>query len=178
MIEDEKGLGLVHVITGDGKGKTTSALGLAVRATGHGFKVIMIQFMKGKINYGELETAKKLDNFDIIQFGRPDFVDKENPAEIDIKLAQDGLEYARQVVDGGKCDILILDEICVAVDWKLIGVEDVLALIDSKPDDMELVMTGRYAHEKLIEAADHVSEVMEIKHPFRKGVMARKGIEF
>ena len=178
MLEDERGLGLIQVITGDGKGKTTSAIGLAMRAIGHDYKVIMVQFMKGQINYGELETAKKLDNFDIIQFGRPDFVDKKDPAEIDIKLAQEGLEYALSLVKENKCDILILDEINVAIDWDLIGLDDVLALIDSKPDNMELVLTGRYAHPRLIELADQVSEVREIKHPYQKGIMARKGIEF
>ncbi len=178
MLEDERGLGLVQVITGDGKGKTTSAMGLAFRAVGHGYKVIMVQFMKGQINYGELETAKKLDGFDIVQFGRPDFVDKKDPAEVDIKLAREGLEYARKLVEEDACDILILDEINVAVDWKLIELDDVLDLISSKPDSMELVLTGRYAHEKFIEIADHVSEVKEIKHPFQKGMMARKGIEF
>ena len=178
MIEDDRGLGLVQVITGDGKGKTTSAMGLAMRAVGHGYKVIMVQFMKGQINYGELETAKELENFEIVQFGRPDFVDKKDPAEIDIKLAQEGLEYASNLVKENKCDILILDEINVALDWKLIALEDVLDLIDSKPDNMELILTGRYAHPRLIELADHVSEVKEIKHPYQKGIMARKGIEF
>ncbi len=178
MLEDERGLGLIQVITGDGKGKTTSALGQAVRAVGHGYRVIMVQFMKGQINYGELETAKNLDDFDIIQFGRPDFVDKENPAEIDIRLAREGLEYALSLVKENKCDILILDEINVAIDWNLIQLDDVLALIDSKPDNMELVLTGRYAHPRLIELADQVSEIREVKHPYQKGIMARKGIEF
>ena len=178
MLEDERGLGLIQIITGDGKGKTTSAMGLAVRAVGHGYKVIMVQFMKGQINYGELETAKKLENFEIIQFGRPDFVDKKEPAEIDIKLAQEGLEYALSIVKENKCDILILDEINVALDWNLIGLDTVLELIESKPENMELILTGRYAHPRLIELADQVSEVREIKHPYQKGIMARKGIEF
>ena len=178
MLEDERGLGLIQVITGDGKGKTTSAIGLAMRAVGHGYKVIMVQFMKGQINYGELETAKNLENFDIIQFGRPDFVDKKDPAEIDIKLAQDGLEYARKLIKENKCDMLILDEINIALDWKLIALEDVIDLINSKPENMEIVLTGRYAHPRLIELADQVSEVREIKHPYQKGIMARKGIEF
>ena len=178
MLEDERGLGLIQVITGDGKGKTTSAMGLAMRAIGHGYKVIMVQFMKGQINYGELETAKKLENFDIIQFGRPDFVDKDKPAEIDIKLAQDGLEHAWEIIIGKECDMLILDEINVALDWRLIKLGDVEDLIESKPENMELVLTGRYAHPRLIELADHVSEVREIKHPYQKGIMARKGIEF
>ena len=95
----EKELGMVHVYTGDGKGKTTAALGLGMRAAGHGYKVLMIQFMKGQINYGELEAAASLTNFEIVQYGRPDFVDKENPAEIDIKLARDGLEHAKKAIE-------------------------------------------------------------------------------
>jgi len=178
MLEDERGLGLIQIITGDGKGKTTSAMGLAVRAIGHGYRVIMVQFMKGQINYGELETAKKLKNFDIVQFGRPDFVDKDNPAEIDIKLAQEGLAYANKIIEENECDIIILDEINVAVDWKLIELEDVLRMIKSKPKNMELILTGRYADEKLIAIADHVSEIQDVKHPFNTGTMARRGIEF
>ena len=178
MLEDDMGLGLVQLYTGDGKGKTTAALGLGLRASGHGFRVHMVQFMKGSINYGELEAVKKIPTFDIVQFGRPDFVDKDNPEEIDIKLAQDGLAHAKEIVESRGCDILILDEICVAIEWNLIAVDDVLALIESKPDDMELVMTGRYAHPRLVERADLVSVVGEEKHPFSKEIMARKGIEF
>ncbi len=178
MLEDEEGLGLVQVYTGDGKGKTTAALGLGLRAAGHGYRVLMVQFMKGKINYGELEGVKNISGFDIVQFGRPDFVDKQNPDPIDIKLAQDGLAHARSVIENRGCDILILDELNVAVDFGLVSIDDVLALVDSKPDDMELIITGRYAHERLLDRADLVSEVHEGKHPFSKGKMARKGIEF
>ena len=173
----DDGLGMVHVYTGDGKGKTTAALGLGLRAAGHGYRVLMIQFMKGKINYGELMAAKGIENFDIVQFGRPDFVDKEDPAEEDIRLAQEGLAFAREATRYKKCDLLILDEINVAVEWGLITVDEVLKLMGSKPADMELVLTGRYAPEEFLERADLVTEMKELKHPFQKGKLARKGIE-
>ena len=174
----EKGLGMVHVYTGNGKGKTTSSLGLGLRAAGHGFRVLMIQFMKGDIKYGELEAVKNIPNFDIIQFGRPDFVDKNNPAEIDIKLARDGLVHARKVVGEGNIDMLILDEVNVAVEWKLITAEEVLEIVRSRPESMEIILTGRYAPPEFIEIADTVTEMTEIKHPYMQGVMARKGVEY
>jgi cob(I)alamin adenosyltransferase len=167
----------VQVYTGTGKGKTTAALGLALRAVGKGLKVYMIQFMKGDIEYGEITTAKKMENFEIVQIGRPDFVDKSNPAEIDIKLAHDALDHAREIIGSNKYDIVILDEINVAMDWKLIETEKVLELIKSKPDHIELVLTGRYAPQEIIEIADLVTEMQEIKHPYNDGVEARNGIE-
>lgn len=178
MIEDKMSLGLVQIYTGDGKGKTTAALGLGLRASGHGYKVLMIQFMKGSINYGELEAVKNIPGFDIIQFGRPDFVNKDSPEEIDIKLAKEGFQYAKLVVKNNDCDILILDEICIAVDYDLLKVEDVLALINDKPKNMELILTGRYAPQELLDKADLVSVIEEKKHPFVQGTMARKGIEY
>ena len=174
----EKGLGMVHVYTGNGKGKTTASLGLGLRAAGHGFKVLMIQFMKGDIKYGELEAVKSVPNFDIIQFGRPDFVDKKNPAEIDIKLARDGLAHARKVVEAGDIDMLILDEANVAVEWKLITAAEVLDIVKSRPESMEIVLTGRYAPREFIDIADTVTEMAEVKHPYMNGVMARKGVEY
>jgi cob(I)alamin adenosyltransferase len=174
----ESELGMVHVYTGNGKGKTTASIGLGMRASGHGYRVLMIQFMKGDIKYGELESVKSVPNFDIIQYGRPDFVDKDNPAEIDIKLARDGLEHARRVVREGSVDLLILDEINVAVEWKLVPKEDVIELVRSKPGKMEIVLSGRYAPPEFIELADTVTEMSEIKHPYMKGVMARKGVEY
>jgi len=173
----EKDLGMIHVYTGDGKGKTTAALGLGMRAAGHGYRVLMIQFMKGRINYGELEAAESMTNFEIVQYGRPDFVDKDNPAEIDIKLAHDGLEHAKKIIEGNGCDVLILDEISVAVEWKLLNADEIVTLIQSKPDDMEVVLTGRYAPPRFVEIADLVTEMKEVKHPFKKGITARKGIE-
>jgi len=174
----EKGLGMVHVYTGNGKGKTTAALGLGMRAAGHGFRVLIIQFMKGDIKYGELESAKHIPGFEILQFGRPDFVDKKNPAQVDIDLARKGLEHAREVVKAGKVDLLILDEINVAVEWKLISADDVLDIVKSRPESMEIVLTGRYAPKEFIELADTVTEMREVKHPYMDGVMARKGVEY
>lgn len=168
----------VQVYTGNGKGKTTAALGLAMRAAGHGFHIYMLQFMKGKINYGELETAKLLPNFEIKQVGRPDFVSKENPDPIDIKLAQEGFEYAKKIIFSQKYDVVILDEINVAMDFNLISVDDVVALIEKRPKTVELVLTGRNCPREIVKVADYVTEMLEIKHPFKEGVQARKGIEW
>jgi len=167
---------LVQVYTGPGKGKTTAALGLAVRAAGHGFKACMIQFMKGRINYGELETAKSIPNFEIKQFGRPEFVSKENPNPEDIRLAQEGFEHAKEIVLSKEYDIVILDEINVAMDFKLIPVEDVVTLIKEKSKTVELILTGRNCPREIVKIADYVTEMLEIKHPYAEGTLARKGI--
>ena len=177
MSKTESKNGLVHVYTGDGKGKTTAALGLAFRACGHGFAVHVIQFMKGDINYGELKAAKSIPNLTIVQFGRASFVDKENPALEDIELAKEGFEHAKAIIQKGEHDIIILDELNVAVDFKLVSIEDVLNLIDTKPENMEIIITGRGAHKKLIERADYVTDMRNIKHPYDRGLMARDGIE-
>jgi cob(I)alamin adenosyltransferase len=175
----EKGLdcGLVQVYTGDGKGKTTAALGLALRACGHGLSVYMIQFMKGDIEYGELMGQDLIPTLKIVQFGRPTFVDKENPDEEDIKLAQQALSHAKEIIIQGEHDIVILDELNVALDFKLVNIDDVLALIDSKPEKMELIITGRYAHPKILEKADLITKMVNERHPFDKGIKARCGIE-
>jgi cob(I)alamin adenosyltransferase len=170
-------LGLVHVYTGPGKGKTTAALGLGLRAIGKGFKVYMIQFMKGDIEYGEITAARNLENFIIEQFGRPDFVNRENPDKIDIDFAQKAVKRAYEILTSNEYDILILDEINVALDWKLVRLDQVIELIKSKPKNLELILTGRYAHPKIIELADLVTEMQEVKHPFNRGILARDGIE-
>lgn len=170
-------LGLVQVYTGDGKGKTTASIGLAIRAVGRGFKVLMIQFMKGDTEYGEINAAKDIEGFDIVQFGTPDFVDKENPKQIDIDEAQKALAFAKDKFEEGKYDIIILDEVNVALEWNLIKVEDVVKLVKEKPEKLELILTGRYAKPEIIELADLVSEVKEVKHPYQKGTMARDGVE-
>ena len=170
--------GLVLVYTGNGKGKTTAAFGLALRAIGHGEKVYMIQFMKGSPDYGEVQAAKYLPNFQLVQKGRDCFVRKGSPAPEDLKIAREGIELARDVISSGEYDLVILDEINVAVDYGLIPEEEVLNLIDLKPERTTLVLTGRYATEKLMEKADMVSEVKEIKHHYKKGISAQAGIEY
>jgi cob(I)alamin adenosyltransferase len=167
---------LVQVYTGNGKGKTTAALGLAVRAAGHRLNVYMIQFMKGRINYGELETAKLIPNFEIKQFGRPEFVSKENPDPEDIKLAQEGFEHAKKIIFSKKYDIVILDEINVAMDFNLIERDEVIALIEERPKAVELVLTGRNCPRQIVKIADYVTEMLEIKHPYTGGTLARRGI--
>ncbi len=169
---------MIQVYTGNGKGKNTTALGLAFRAMGHGKKVIMIQFMKGKINYGELKMAKKIKNFKIEQFGRPDFVDRDNPSKIDRELAHMGLERAKEVIKKKQYDIVILDELNVAVDYGLISVEAVLELFRRIPRKMELIITGRYMPEAFRPYADLISEIVEVKHYYCKGIKARRGIEY
>ena len=170
--------GCVHVYTGDGKGKTTAALGLALRALGHGLRVFVVQFMKGNIEYGELEMARRLaPQLEIRQMGRETFVSKENPEAIDIEWARDGLRLARKVIEAGQHDLVILDEINVAVDFQLLPLEEVLELLRDKPDHVELILTGRYAHPDIIESADLVTEMRNIKHYYDRGVEARVGIE-
>lgn len=169
---------MIQIYTGNGKGKTTAALGLAMRAVGHGLKVIMLQFMKGKINYGELEAAKSLPGFTIEQYGRPDFVNPEKPEQEDIRLAEEGLRRATDVIARKKYDFVILDEIIVAVSFGLITVQDVIKLIKNTPKDMELILTGRYMPPELEQHADMISEVREVKHHFQTGASAREGIEY
>jgi len=168
--------GIIHVYTGPGKGKTTSALGLGLRASGAGFKVYMIQFMKGR-RYSEIEAIKNIPNFTIIQFGRDEFVSKEKPEQIDIDLAEKGFEHAKEIIKSEKYDIIILDEINVAIDYNLIPVDKVLKLCEEKPEKLELVLTGRYAHPEIVKIADLVTEMLEIKHPYQHGTLARKGID-
>lgn len=169
--------GFIHVYTGPGKGKTTAALGLGLRAIGAGFKVHMIQFMKGR-RYSELNALENIPNFTISQYGRDEFVSKENPKQIDIDLAKKGYLHAKNVIKNGKYDLIILDEINVAVEYNLIHIEDLMKLIKEKPEKLELVLTGRYAHPEIIKIADVVTEMLEIKHPYQQGITARKGIDF
>jgi len=170
--------GQVHVYTGKGKGKTTAALGLALRACGHNWKVLMICFMKGDPNYGEIILAKNIPNFTIVQSGLPTFVEKGAPSEEDIKLAREGLQMAEKAIQQKKYDMIILDEINVAVDYDLLTLKEVLELIDKKPAEVELVLTGRSAHPDLVKKANLVSEVLEIKHYYTKGIDGREGIEY
>ena len=169
--------GYIHVYTGPGKGKTTAALGLGLRAAGAGFKVYMIQFMKGR-RYSELDAIENLSNFTVVQQGRDEFVNKENPEQIDIDLAQEGFAHAQDVIKNGKYDMVILDEINVAIDFNLINLEDVVKLVEGKPEKLELILTGRYAHPEITKIADLVTEMLEKKHPYQQGIEARKGVDF
>lgn len=169
--------GYVQVYTGNGKGKTTASLGLAMRAVGAGLKVVMIQFMKGR-RYSEIDSAEKLPGLDIFQHGRDEFVNKDDPEEIDVQLAKEGWDHTIEMVRSGDYDMVILDEINVAVDFGLIKKEEVIELVESRPEGMEIILTGRYAPDEFIEIADLVTEMKEVKHFYRKGVQARKGIEY
>lgn len=170
--------GLVMVITGNGKGKTTSAFGQALRAIGQGYRVCLIQLMKGR-KYGEVLAAEKyLPQLTVCQFGLDSFVMRDNPAQVDVNYARQGFEKAKEVVQSGDYDMVILDEINVAVDFDLISEEEVLAFIRGKPADLDLVLTGRYAAERVKEIADLVSEVTEIKHHYNAGIKDRAGIEY
>ena len=167
----------ILIFTGDGKGKTTAALGLALRATGHGWNVLVIQFMKGRPDYGEIVAAKGVKGLTVVQTGLPTFVEKGNPGPEDLAEAQRGLTLAREARASNKYRMVILDEINVAVDYCLVRLDDALALIDACPEAVELVFTGRGAKPAVIDRADLVSEVKEVKHPYQKGIVNRVGID-
>jgi cob(I)alamin adenosyltransferase len=154
--------GLVQLYTGDGKGKTTAAFGLALRAVGRGLKVCIVQFIKGGFDYGELYVVNRLPNITLKAFGRGRFVAEWPPREEDVKLAEEALEFAEKVVKSGEYDVVILDEINVALHLKLISLERVLELIKNKPEHVELVLTGRYAPKEIIDVADLVTEMREV----------------
>jgi cob(I)alamin adenosyltransferase len=169
--------GCVQVYTGNGKGKTTAALGLALRAVGRGLRVCVFQFIKGGGPYGEHLIAEKMAPLlTIIQTGKPGWVNTQDITE-DRQLAQEALEQAKKLLTSGDYDLLVLDEINGAAGFGLIDVEQVLELISMRPERLELVLTGRNAHERVIEAADLVTEMREIKHYYKAGVPARVGIE-
>jgi cob(I)alamin adenosyltransferase len=177
MTERRLSKGTVHVFTGNGKGKTTAALGCGLRASGHGYRVLMVQFMKGR-RYGELSAVRHVPGFEIVQFGLDAFVEKGRPSAEDLKLAQEGFKKASEAVRGGRYDVVILDEVNVAVDYGLLNLDEVLELIEKKPRHVELILTGRYAHERIRDSADTVTEMVEVKHHYSAGVEAREGIEY
>ena len=174
----EKFAGYIQLYTGNGKGKTTAALGLALRAAGHGLKTYIGQFLKGQA-YGELEAARRLAPLITIeQFGRSGFIHvTENPEDEDIGRAKRGLEKCLRAMLSGKYRLVVLDEICVALHFRLLGEKEVHDFLAQKPGDVEVVLTGRYAPPYLLRRADLVTEMKEKKHYFAKGVRARAGIE-
>jgi len=174
-MSDEKGI--VMLFTGDGKGKTTAAVGAAVRAAGHGARVLIIQFMKGRL-YGELAIAEKIDNITIEQHGRDEFVDPKDPEKIDVEFARKGWARVLEAAGSEPPSLLVLDEINVAVSFGLIPLEEVVRFVKERPEGMDLILTGRYAAQELIDVADTVTEMKEIKHHYNAGVQMRKGIEY
>ncbi len=170
--------GLVIVITGNGKGKTTSAFGQALRAVGQGYKVFIMQFMKGR-DYGEFVAAKKyLPRLTVRRSGLDSFVMRDKPAPVDVELARQGFELVRKAIASGKYNMVILDEINVAIDFNLIPLDEMIRLIKNKPPGLDLILTGRYAAKEIIKLADTVSEVKEIKHHYTAGIKDRAGIEY
>ena len=167
--------GYVQIYTGNGKGKTTAAMGLALRAVCAGGKVIMIQFIKG-MEYSELSASKFLPNFEIEQYGRDCFITKE-PERDDFECALRGFERLKEVIASGEYDIVIADEINIALFYNLIPFAEVLDMVNNKPENIELILTGRYAKKEIIDIADLVTDMQEIKHYYYDGVEARKGIE-
>lgn len=170
--------GMVQIYTGNGKGKTTAALGLAFRALGHGKSVFLIQFMKKGRNFGEVKAAQRFNRFKILQAGRRNWVSKESPCLKDKQLAQKGLRAAYKAIESKKYDLIILDELNVAVDFGLVRLQQVKEILKNKPASLEVVITGRYAHPEILEIADLVSEIRELKHYCKKGVINRVGIDY
>lgn len=168
--------GLIQVYTGNGKGKTTAALGLALRASGGGFRVGFIQFMKGTLDCGEHKFVKRFPAFEIIQPAKTSYWDQ--PAADRLADARRALELSQHALASGKYDMVILDEIMSAFHYELLALDDVISLIKSKPAQLELVLTGRGAPPEVIELADLVTEMREIKHPYERGIPARRGVEF
>ena len=171
--------GLVHIYTGDGKGKTTAALGLSLRALGRGFKVCFIQFLKGrmKLDDGALLALRRVRNFECARYGTGIFVIGK-PSRRDFQEASKAFEHAKEAIMKGRYDVVVLDEITHAVNLGLIDIDEVIELIRNRPPNVEIVLTGRAADQKLIDAADLVTEMREVKHPFSYGVRAREGVEF
>jgi cob(I)alamin adenosyltransferase len=175
---NKKTKGLIAVFTGNGKGKTTAALGLAFRALGHGHRVCIIQFIKGTWKYGELETAKKFSPLlDFHVMGRG-FTWKSDDLEKDKQVALEAWEFAKEIIGANEYSMVILDELTYLPHYKMIAEQEILSVLKNKPEEQHVVITGRYASANLIELADLVTEMKEIKHPYQAGVKAQQGFEF
>ena len=174
----KNGKGLVYIFTGNGKGKTTAALGAILRALGHGLRVYIVFFMKGDYPYGEFSSLSRLPGVKVDSFGFRCLTDPANIKPEEIEQAGLALSAARRAVLSGDYDMVVLDEVNVAVAMKLVELDEVISLIKDKPEDVELILTGRYAGSELLELADLVTEMVKVKHPYDSGVLARKGIEY
>ena len=177
--------GLIIVHTGPGKGKTTAALGLGFRAVGQGLRVLMVQFIKGSWHYGELDAAQLLnqalggERFTITPMGRGFVkIGVEKPDPEDVRLVEQAWDFARQAILAGQHDLVILDEINYAISYHMLDADKVVDALRQKPEMVHVVLTGRNAHRSITEAADLVTEMREVKHPYQKGIVAQRGIEY
>ncbi|MCJ7764144.1 MAG: cob(I)yrinic acid a,c-diamide adenosyltransferase [Dehalococcoidales bacterium] len=171
--------GLVSIFTGYGKGKTTAAIGTAVRAAGHGLRVFISFFAKGDEYYcGEANALSQLPNITLTSCLHKDWIDKENIKAEDKELAESALATAREAMLSGNYDLIILDEINIAINYGLVSLDEVIRFINDKPQNMELILTGRYAEPKLVQMADLVTDMQMVKHPYGKGITARRGIDY
>lgn len=168
--------GFIHLYTGNGKGKTTAAIGLAIRAVGVGKKAFIAQFIKG-MHYGELESLKRFPEIEIHQYGLKCFIENK-PTKEDIDAARKGLKEVTEILSSKNFDVIILDEICIALYYQLFDLQEVRNILNTRNQTDEIVLTGRYASKELIDMADLVTEMKEIKHYYTKGIKARKGIEY
>ncbi len=173
----DKKPGLIMVYTGDGKGKTTAAVGQAVRALGQGYRVFMIHFMKGR-DYGEFLALEQMPKLTIVRAGRDCFVSREKPDPVDIDLAREGFNRAVEAVNSGRFNLVVLDEINVAVDYGLVAEKELLTLLEHKPKEVSVVLTGRGATAEVVKKADMVSEILNIKHHYQQGAECLPGIEY
>jgi cob(I)alamin adenosyltransferase len=171
--------GLILLYTGNGKGKTTAALGQVLRASGHGFKVAIVQFIKNMVNTGEIKAAKKIfaEHLDIYPMGSGFTWDAKDTEELR-RAAEKGWNLAREKIESGQYCMVILDELTYALNYGLLDQDEILTFLKNKPEKLHVIITGRDASDKLIDLADLVTEMKEIKHPYQKGVKATKGIEF
>lgn len=173
--------GIVIVYTGNGKGKTTASLGVALRAIGHGLKVCMVQFIKGEWHYGELNSIKKLEpDFELIVAGKGfiGIIDDDHAFEVHVRAANTALDIVEQKISLDTFDIIILDEINYAIHLGVLQIADVMKIIKNRPKNLSLILTGNHACEEIISMADLVTEMKEIKHPYKKGIKAKRGIDF
>jgi cob(I)alamin adenosyltransferase len=172
--------GLIMVNTGPGKGKTTAAMGTALRAVGQGMRVLMLQFLKGSWHYGELDAVKAFgDKFVMKQLGRGFVkVGGAEPDPEDLKAVEDAWKESEQAILGGQWDLVVLDEINYAISYKMLDAERVVEVLKRKPEMVHVILTGRNAHPAIVELADTVTEMRQVKHAYEKGVMAQRGIEY
>lgn len=175
----QKRLGLVHVYTGEGKGKSTAALGVAVRAAGHKMRVLIVQFLKGHKDYGEMLAAQEQlhPHVEIVQFGTPEPTNLEDPSAMDKYLAQEGMDFARRAMAMNRPDILILDEINVAAHHGLLNPKDIVDFLDNKHQQTEVILTGKNAPKELLNSADLITVMTPSRHPYHDGFVPRKGVE-